>query len=100
MSNVLIMVLLMAAVTYLPRLFPFLMITTKLPNKLRRFLQFVPYTALGALIIPGVFSSVPGHPFAVIGGIAFAVLYSWFKSGIIIPVLGAIALTYLSLLVF
>jgi branched-subunit amino acid transport protein len=96
-----IMVFGMAAVTYLPRLFPFLMVSaSKLPVKLRRFLQYIPYTALGALIIPGVFSSVPGHPFAVIGGIAFAILYSYFKGGIIIPVLGAVALTYVSLLVF
>lgn len=49
----------MAFVTYLPRLFPFYVVyASKLPAALRRALRFVPYAALGALIVPDAFTSV------------------------------------------
>lgn len=96
-----LLVLGMAAVTFLPRLLPFLAISAdKLPLRLRRFLEYIPYAALGALIVPGVFSSAGGKPYFVIAGLLFSVVYSWFKGGIIVPVLGAVALTYGSMLIF
>lgn len=98
MSNVIWIILGMMLVTYIPRLFPFLtMSEDKLPSRMRKFLNYVPYTALGALIIPGVFSTTPEVPLAAIGGICFAIIYSWFKGGVFIPVIGSVVITFIIL---
>ncbi|SCZ10099.1 AzlD domain-containing protein [Alkaliphilus peptidifermentans] len=95
MNNVLILIFGMALVTYIPRLLPFLIVSkSKLPDGLRQFLTFIPYTALGALIIPGVFNSIPELPLAAIMAILFATIYAWKKGGIIVPVLGSIGVAF------
>lgn len=99
MNNQILLILAMMLVTYIPRLIPFMMVSNKeLPIKLRRFLQFIPYTALGALIIPGVFSATPELPQAALLGVGFAFVYGWYKGGIIIPVIGSVIVTFLMLL--
>lgn len=91
MNSVFLLILGMTVVTYIPRLVPFLMISDrKLPKSVDTFLTFIPYTALGALIIPGVFTSIPENTLASTLGIGFAIIYSWKKGGIIVPILGAI----------
>ena len=100
MDNLIPLILGMAAVTYGPRLAPFLLIgTRKLPQRLDAFLKCIPVAAIGALIIPGVFSAIPDSPIAVICGMGFALLYGLWKGGIIIPVLGSVLFAYLVLLI-
>ncbi|MCT4621306.1 MAG: AzlD domain-containing protein [Marinisporobacter sp.] len=99
MNNQVLLILGMMLVTYIPRLLPFVIVSgKKLPSKLDQFLQYIPYTALGALIIPGVFSATPEMPHASLVGMGFAFVYAWYKGGIIIPVLGSIVVTFLMLL--
>lgn len=89
----------MMIVTYVPRLVPFLMVSERqLPPKLQLFLEYIPYTALGALVIPGVFNAIPGMPIVSAAGIGFAFIYGWHKGGLIIPVLGSIIIVFLILL--
>ena len=53
----------MFAVTYLPRVIPFLIgRELELPRWVRRWLDYFPYAALGALIFPGVLHAVPDRP--------------------------------------
>lgn len=97
-TNILLLILGMALVTYIPRSLPFFFIDAKkIPSQIKNFLSFIPYTALGALIFPGVFSSIPAMPIAAIIGISFTILYTWRKGGIIIPVIGTILVTFLIL---
>ena len=99
--SVIISILGMMIVTYLPRLIPFLMGNQKeLPEKFNKFLSYIPATALGALILPGVFNATPDKPIAGIVGILFAIGYSWYKGGIILPVIGAILSTFIVLVAF
>jgi len=99
MNSHLLLIFGMMFVTYIPRLLPFAMVLEKkLPSKLIKFLQFIPYAALGALIVPGVFSAIPEMPQASILGISFAFVYAWYKGGIIMPVLGSIIVAFLMLL--
>lgn len=99
MNNQILLILGMMFVTYLPRLILFVMVSgKKLPGKLEKFLSFIPYTALGALIIPGVFSAIPEMPLVSLLGIGFSFVYAWYKGGIIIPVLGSILVSFLMLL--
>ncbi|MCG8482634.1 MAG: AzlD domain-containing protein [Clostridia bacterium] len=90
----------MMLVTFIPRLVPFLMVSERqLPPKLQQFLEYIPYTALGALVIPGVFNAIPDMPAVSIAGIGFAFFYGWYKGGLIIPVLGSILIVFLILLI-
>ena len=99
MNNLIPVILGMAAVTYGPRLVPFLLLTSKeIPKRLDAFLKCIPVAAIGALIIPGVFSVTPDMPLAALSGMAFTMIYGLWKGGIIIPVLGSVAVTYLVLL--
>lgn len=88
----------MMLVTYIPRLIPFMTISDKkLPKKAEQFLSYIPYAALGALIVPGSFNAIPEFPFAGVIGLVFAGFYSYLKGGIIISVIGSMAFTYLVL---
>lgn len=100
MNNQILLILGMMFVTYIPRLLPLVMVSgKKLPEKLERFLSFIPYTALGALIIPGVFSAIPEMPLVSLLGIGFSFAYALHKGGIIIPVLGSILVTFTMILI-
>ncbi len=99
MSNVMWIVLGMMLVTYIPRLVPFLLISGRvLPKKVTQFLEYVPYAALGALIIPGAISAIPDAPFAAAAGLVFAAVYSYLKGGMIVSVVGGILATYFILM--
>lgn len=65
----------MWAVSYLPRLVPALFISKlKLSAYFKRFLDLIPYTAMTALVFPGIFYSVPGNMEVTYFGAAAAVL--------------------------
>ena len=99
MNNFIPVILGMAAVTYGPRLIPFLFMTNReTPKRMDAFLKCIPVAAIGALIIPGVFSATPDMPMAAVAGMAFAMIFGLWRGGIIIPVLGSVAVTYLVLL--
>lgn len=100
MSNVMWIILGMMVVTFIPRLVPFILISDKgLPKKVTQFLEYVPYAALGALIIPGAISAIPDAPIAAAAGLIFAAVYSYIKGGMIVSVVGGILVTYLVLMV-
>lgn len=99
MTKTMWIIVALMVVTYIPRVLPFLMLSDrKLPDKLTQFLEYVPYTALGALIIPSALTTIPDHPLATGVGLTFAFLYSYLKGGIIITVIGGILVTYIMLI--
>ncbi|MCG8683285.1 MAG: AzlD domain-containing protein [Desulfobacterales bacterium] len=100
-SNLIPLILGMAAVTYGPRLAPFLFFSNmKVPPVVNAFLKSIPVAAIGALIIPGVLTATPDMPGAALAGLGFTLVYGLFRGGIIIPVLGSVAVTYLALTFF
>lgn len=95
MKNLFITVIFMAAVTYIPRLLPMVLLKDmKLPPYLKVFLQFIPFAALGALIFPGILTSTGNISSAIAGGI-LAIILSFFKANIMIVVLGGIFGAYM-----
>ena len=99
MNNLIPTILGMAAVTYIPRLMPFLFLGGReIPARLDAFLKCIPLAALGALIIPGAFQATPEMPAAAMAGMGFTAVYGLFRGGIIVPVLGSVAVTCLVLL--
>jgi len=96
MNNIYFIIFGMMMVTFIPRFLPFIMINNKkIPEKLQRFLKFIPPSILGALIFPGILQSVPGNIYAPLAGGLFAVVYGMFKNDFVISVIGSILVTYL-----
>jgi len=81
----------MALVTFIPRLLPAVVLqSVALPAWVRRWLETIPYAALGALIFPGILEVVPERPeVGLLGGLA-AVLLAWLDLHIIWIMAGAI----------
>ncbi|MDP4146681.1 MAG: AzlD domain-containing protein [Bacillota bacterium] len=88
----------MMLVTYLPRLIPLLLMTEKPLNpKLKRFLLYIPYTALSALIVRGILEASPGMSIATLVGIGAAGICSWFKGGLVLSVFISIVVVFVFL---
>jgi len=86
----------MMLVTMAPRILPlFVFDAEKLPQNIRDFLGFIPYTVLGALILPGGLSGIAGNTLVSGLCLAFAALIAWYREGIIGPIVGAVCLAVL-----
>jgi branched-subunit amino acid transport protein len=81
----------MATVTYLPRLLPLVMLQNlKLSPALVRFMKFIPYAALAALIFPGVLSSTGARQVAAVAGTLISILLAYFELNLLLVVAGGI----------
>lgn len=88
--ELLLTILGMAAVTYVPRLVPLLLPPDRAyPAPVRRFLTYLPFAILGALIMPGALHAT-GDTLSSAAGLAVAVLLAWRRANLLIIVLGAV----------
>ena len=89
-------ILVMAGVTYLIRMTPFVLFRKKIKNRfIRSLLHYLPYAVLSAMVIPGVFSSTGSVPTASIG-LAVACILAFLDRSLIIVALGASAAAYIT----
>ncbi|WP_347317972.1 AzlD domain-containing protein [Rossellomorea sp. RS05] len=89
----LLMIAGMAAVTYVPRMLPFVMFSgAELPPFMKGVLNNVPYAVLGALIFPSIFLIKEGDLLFGFVGAAAAFALAFCGANVIIVVLGAIAI--------
>jgi len=88
---ILLLILGMAAVTYIPRAIPAVLIDKlNFGPRVEKFLRLIPYTAMAAMIFPGIFTVDSAHPaIGIIGGVVAGIL-AWKKLPLMIAVLGAI----------
>ena len=95
-AKILILILGMAVVTYIPRAIPAVLVDKmKFGAKTEKFLRLIPYTAMSALIFPGVFAVDTEKPIiGIIGGLVAGVL-AWRKCPVMICVLAAIAADFI-----
>lgn len=95
-TRILILILGMAVVTYIPRAIPAVLVDKmNFGEKTEKFLKLIPYTAMSALIFPGVFTVDSVNPaIGVIGG-AVAGILAWRKCPVMVCVLAAIAADFL-----
>lgn len=85
----------MALVTYLPRLIPMAFWREmSLPPRIRTFLEYIPYAALGALIFPGVINST-GDTRSALGGALVAIITAWLGMNILIVLSISVIAVYL-----
>lgn len=89
--RILILILGMGLVTYIPRMLPAVLVEKIEFNKsMKKFLSLIPYTAMAALIFPGVLSVDEGNMAIGLAGAFVAVILSWMRMPIILIVIGAI----------
>jgi branched-subunit amino acid transport protein len=81
----------MAVVTYLPRMAPLVFMNGKgIPSSLKRVMENVPYTLLGALLFPGILHIKPEDMgFGLVGAVT-AIALAYFDLHLILPVLGSV----------
>ena len=96
MTDLHLIVVAMALVTYLPRMIPMVFLDRAfLPPSLRRFLEFIPYTVLASLIFPGILTAVDPLPAALTGALTATVL-AWLRLNLVLVVLGAILAVFVT----
>ena len=94
------MILGMAAVTYIPRALPAIIIDKlRFGPKVEKFLKLIPYTAMAAMIFPGVFTVDAADPLIGIVGALTAGILAWRKHSVMICVLVSIAAVFVLYLI-
>lgn len=98
---VILLIVGMSIVTYIPRALPAVVIDRlNFSPKLEKFLRLIPYTAMAALIFPGILTADAARPeIGIIGGAAAGIL-AWFKCPVIVCVIAAILSDMLLYLAF
>ena len=96
MSRALLLIFGMAAVTYLPRALPAVLLNRlRFQPQVEKFFQLIPYTAMAALIFPGVLAVDAGRvEIGVVGGVAAGIL-AWRRVPVLVCVVAAIAVDFL-----
>lgn len=94
--DICIYILVMAGVTYLIRMTPFVLFRKKITNKfIKSLLYYLPYAVLSAMVIPSVFYSTGSIITATVGLVA-ALILAYFERSLIIVALGASATSYIT----
>ncbi len=94
--KLLLLMLGMTLVTYIPRALPFVLIgKMNFSGKLEKFLKLIPYTAMAALIFPGVFTVDTEKPWIGIAGALVAGILAWKRKPVMVCVLAAIAADFI-----
>jgi len=94
MNKILIAVLLMAIVTYLPRVTPLAIFKNKIQSRfLTAFLSYVPFAVLGAMIFPDILYST-GHLTSAIVGLVIAIILAYFERSLLLVAVCAIIAVY------
>ncbi len=100
MTNIIPAVLVMAVVTYIPRVFPIVIFKNKLKSRfVRSFLYYMPFAVLGAMTFPSILYST-GHLASAIVGLAVALFLAYREKGLMLVAIGAILSVYLCELLF
>lgn len=96
MTYVFISILLMALVTYIPRVLPVAVFRKEIGSPfIKSFLRYVPYAVLGALTFPDIFNSTGNVATAAIGVIT-ALFLAYKERSLLVVALGSIIAVYLT----
>ena len=94
LQRLLICILIMALVTYLPRVLPITLFRKPIKSRfIRSFLDYTPYAVLGALTFPDVFYST-GHLISAAAGTVVAVVLGYFRKSLVVVAVAAIVVVY------
>lgn len=98
--EILICILVMALVTYIPRVLPLLLFRKPIESKfILDFLDYIPYTVLGAITFPGIIYATGNYATAVAGTIT-AIFLAFRKQNLVVVAIGAIVAVYIAGMIF
>lgn len=85
----LLLLAVMAGVTYLVRMLPLVLVRRQITNRfLLSFLYYIPYTVLAAMTIPAILGSTGSLPTAV-AGLTVGLVLAFFRRGLLTVALAA-----------
>ena len=88
--------LVMAGVTYLVRVVPFILINKKIENRfIHPFLYYIPYTVLAAMTFPAILYAT-GNIVSAVAGLLVAIVISFRGRSLIIVAVGACAAVFIT----
>ena len=94
--KIFILIIGMALVTYFGRVLPVLFLGQKTNRpRVEKFLRLIPYSAMTALVFPGVLSVDKNFMAIGVVGALTAIVLSWFNMSITFVVIGAILVNML-----
>lgn len=94
MTRTLAAVLLMALVTYIPRVLPLAIFKNKIRSRfITAFLSYVPFAVLGAMIFPDILSAT-GQLTSALVGLLIAAVLAYFERGLLQVAVCAIVAVY------
>lgn len=100
MTRTLVIIILSALVTQIPRTIPyFLSFTQKLPKRIRKCMVLLPLAALGALIFPGALTDFGSEWYAGLMGVLASFIASRFRLPMIASIIIALIATTLLLII-
>ena len=99
-TYVLLSILIMALVTYLPRMLPLVLFRKTIENQfIKSFLAYVPYAVLGAMTFPSIlFSTSPDGGFSLVyflGGLVAMVL-AYFNRGLLLVAVSSVVVAFIT----
>ena len=95
-----LLILGMLAVTYIPRALPAVLAGKfRFGGRTEKFLKLIPYTAMAAMIFPGVFTVDAADPLIGIVGALTAGILAWRKHSVMVCVLASIAAVFVLYLI-
>ncbi len=101
MKNMIPLILGMALVTYIPRVFPLLILTDRKTNKkFQEFLTFIPYTSLSILILKGIITASAELRIPTIIGIGASAIISYINGSLILSIFGGIVCSFIAINLF
>ena len=100
----LLSILIMALVTYLPRMLPLVLFRKTIENQfIKSFLAYVPYAVLGAMTFPGIlFSTSPDGGFSLVyflGGLVgmlAAMVLAYFNRGLLLVAVSSVVVAFIT----
>lgn len=83
-------ILVMAAVTYIPRALPLSLFNKQIKSKfIRSFLFYVPYAVLASLTFPGILYCTENMPAAIVGTL-LALVLAYFEKSLVVVAIAAV----------
>lgn len=99
-TNQFIAVIIMAIVTYIPRVVPLVIFKRNIKSKFFcSFLSYVPYAVLGAMTFPSILYSTK-HVYSAVAGLLTALIVAYFDRSLIKVAVSAILTVYIFELLF
>ena len=93
-TRILIAILIMAVVTYVPRMLPLAIFKKKIQNRfIQSFLAYVPYAVLAAMTFPEILYST-GNMISAMAGLIVALLLAYHNKGLLLVALSSTAVVF------